>query len=184
MHKRSKTFLDRRGATFLGPLAIAGVTLLVAWGGLASASPTSPTDKVDVYQADSHNAANVGTLILTGAITDHGIDHEGVAGGGKFNKFVLSKGSFEVNASALGKKLNSFPVDPKTCATAGTATGQVPIVKGTGTGAYRGIRGTFQTTATAAGILPRLKNHQCNPTPTRGYPAILMVKASGFVSYK
>lgn len=184
MHKHSKNFLDRRSAMFLGLLASIAATLLVIWGGPASATPTSPAGKVDIYQASSHNAANVGTVILTGAITDHGIDHEAAAGGGKFNKLTLSKGSFEVNAAALGKKLTSFPVNPKTCATAGTATGQVSIVNGTGTGAYRGIRGTFQTTATQAGILPRLNNHHCNMSAARGYPDILMAKASGSVSYK
>lgn len=112
----------------------------------------------------------MGTAILTGAITDHGIDHQGVAGNGKINRIALSKGSFEVNAAALDKKATTIPFDPKTCATAGTVTAQAPIVKGTGTGAYRGIHGTFQTTVSVAGIDPRLKNHQCN-TNAKHFPA-------------
>lgn len=187
MQKSSATFLHSRGALFLGSLAILAAALLVAWGGLASATGTRAGGRVHVYEADTNDAGNLGTVIVTGAITDHGTDHQAVAGGGKFNKLVLSKGSFEVDVgglgSGLGKKLHSIPVNPKTCASAGSATGQVPIVKGTGTGTYRGIRGTFETTATEVYIDPRLKNGKCNTNATR-YPGVLMVKASGTVSYR
>lgn len=178
MQKRGATFLHRRTAAFLGPLAILATTLLAAWGGLASAAGTRAGGEVHAYQVDPPHG-NVGRIILTGAITDHGTDHEGVAGGGSFNKIVLSKGSFEINVSHVG----NVPVDPKTCVSAGSASGGTPIVKGSGTGAYRGIRGTFQTTVTAASLLPR-KNDKCNTSATRGYPAIFMAKASGTVSYK
>ena len=59
----------------------------------------------------------------------------------------------------------------------------MPIVKGTGTGAYRGIRGTFETTATEASIDPRLKNGKCNTSAAR-FHGVLMVNAAGTASYK
>jgi hypothetical protein len=183
MYKHSATFLDRLTALFLGPLAIVGLTLLVAWSGLASASSISSPGKVHFYEVDSSLAGPLGSVILTGAITDHGIDHYGVPGHANFNKLVLSKGSFEINIAAFPSKLASLPVNPKTCSSAGTVTAQAPIVNGTGTGGYRGIRGTFQATVTSAAILPRLKNHACN-THANGSPSVLIARATGFVSYR
>jgi hypothetical protein len=118
-----------------------------------------------ISEADTALAGNLGTVFLTGAITDHGRDHQGVAAGGTINKIVLSKGSFEINVGKLGTML-LFP------STRGTArpTGQpvhLTIVPGTGTGAYRGITGTFETTATVASIAARRKNGKCNTSATR-----------------
>lgn len=187
MHDSSATFLHRRRTILLASLAILATAVLAAWGALASAAGTRAAGKVHVYEADTKDAGNRGTIIVTGAITDHGTDHQAVAGGGKFNKLVLSKGSFEINVggltSGLGKKLHSLPLNPKTCASGGSATAQVPIVKGSGTGAYRGIRGAFEATATEAYIDPRLKNGKCDTSATH-YPGVLMAKASGTVSYK
>jgi hypothetical protein len=166
----------------LATLAIVSGALLAVSGGLASAAGKPTGGLVHLYEADTGLAGNLGTVILTGALTDHGKDHQGVAGGGAINKLVFSKGSFEVNVGNLGKKL-VFPVDPKTCSSAGSATAPVPIVKGTGTGAYRGISGTLKTTAAIASIVPRLKNGKCNTTATQ-YPGVLLASSSGAVSYK
>jgi hypothetical protein len=126
----------------------------------------------------------VGTIILTGAVADHGKDHQGFAGGGTINKLVLSKGSLEINVGPIASKL-SARVNPKTCSFADSATAPVPIVKGTGTGAYRGISGTFKTTVTTAGILPRLKNGRCNTSSSAKLVAgILLAKGAGTVSFK
>jgi hypothetical protein len=161
---------------FLGSLTVLTAALVGAWGGLAAAG-TRTAGSVHVYLEDPAADNNNGpkTIILTGAITDYGV----------FNKhgFVLSKGSFNVNTDALAKKLIAMPVNPKTCASAGTVRGPVPIVKGTGTGAYRGIRGAFQTTVSTALIAPRLKNGKCN-TSAKKYPAVFFARGSGTVSYK
>jgi hypothetical protein len=70
-------------------------------------------------------------VILTGALADHGIDHRGVPAGERSTSPLFSKGSFEGNIGKLGAKL-LFPTDPKTCASAGTATAPVTIVDGSG----------------------------------------------------
>jgi hypothetical protein len=176
MHKGTAAFLDRRNAKFLGIVPSLAAALFAAWGGLASAAGTRAGGTVHAYEAD---AGKAGAIILTGAITDHGTD-QSVPGHPNYGKLVLSKGSFEINPSRIG----NIPLDPNTCVSAGSASGQVPIVKGTGTGAYRGIRGTFQTTVTSAAILPRLKNHTCDTSATHGYPSVFMARASGDVSYK
>ena len=102
-----------------------------------AAHRSSTGGEVHVYEADTALAGSLGTVILTGAITDHGKDHQGVADGGNYNRFVLSKGSFEINVGPIGNLLN-FPVNPVTCSADGSATGPIPIVDGTGTGAYQG----------------------------------------------
>ena len=174
MHKRSSRFLP--------VMAMTGTALLAIPAGLAAAAGPRSAGKVHLYEADTALAGNLGTVILTGAITDHGRDHQGIAGGGTINRIALTKGSFEVDVGKLGRKL-LFPINPRTCSSAGSATAPVTIVQGTGTGAYRGISGTFETTASVASIAPRRKNGKCNTTATR-YPGVLLVKGSGTVANK
>lgn len=93
---------------------------------------------------------------------------------------TTGKGTFEVNTS----KLHSDPrLDPKTCTFAGSSTGPVSIVAGSGTGAYRGLRGTTTTTVTTAGVLTKLTSGECNgkATPIAGFA---WVRASGKVSFR
>ena len=165
----------------LAPLAVLSAATLAVPAGLASADGSSTAGKVHIYEADTSLAGPVGTDILTGAITDHGTDHQGVAGGGNYNKIVLSKGSFEISAVNLAP--NFPPLNSTTCSSDGTETVAVPIVHGSGTGAYKGISGTFQLAVTFASILPRLANGACNTNATR-YPGIEISRGAGTVSYK
>jgi hypothetical protein len=164
---------------FLVPLAVLAAGLLASWGDLASAAGTRAGGEVHIYlanaAADSDSPSDsYHTVILTGAINDYGV---------KGYRFVLTKGSFKVNDNAIIKKLIAIPVNPKTCVSAGTVRDPVPIVKGSGTGAYRGIRGVFQTTISTALIAPRLKNGKCN-TSAKDYPAVFFARGAGTVSYK
>ena len=168
-------------AKLLAPLALISAAALAVSGGLASADGPSTGGEVHVYEADTALDGNLGTDILTGAINDHGTDHQGVGGGGNYNKLVLSKGSFEIDAVNLPP--NFPPLNPTTCSSDGTTTVPVPIVDGSGTGAYHGISGTFQITVTFASILPRLANGRCNTNATR-YPGIEISRGAGTVSYK
>jgi hypothetical protein len=163
------------------------VAVMLADGGDCVTSPPDwprplvhePAER-SISEADTALAGNLGTVILTGAITDHGRDHQGVAGGGTINKIVLSKGSFEINVGKLGSML-LFAVNARSCSSDGSARAPVTIVPGTGTGAYRGIGGTFETTATMASIAPRRKNGKCNTSATR-YPGVLLATGSGTVA--
>ena len=173
----------RRGkAKLLTAIGAVGLSVIAVSGGLAWANGASNGGEVHLYEADTALSGNFGTVVLTGAVTDHGIDHQGVAGGGVINKLVLSKGSFEINVGGFGDTLD-FPVNPKTCSSDGSATAQVPIVDGTGTGAYKGISGTLDATVSTASIVPRLANRDCNTNATR-YPGVLIASGTGTVSYK
>jgi hypothetical protein len=173
--------MQKRNAMFLAPLVIVGVALLIVWGGAASAAGTSAGGEVHLYEADTSLAGNLGTVILTGAITDSGTDHQGIPQDGT-NRLELSKGSFSIYVNDLGNKLASMPFDPTTCSSAGSATALVPIVAGSGSGAYEGISGTFETKGTTAAILPRLPNGECNTSATQ-YSGILFAHGSGRVAY-
>ncbi|MGO9496248.1 MAG: hypothetical protein ACLQA5_05980 [Solirubrobacteraceae bacterium] len=157
------------------------VAVLAASGALASADGSSTANEVHIYEADTALDGNVGHDILTGAITDHGIDHQGVADDGIYNRLMLSKGSFDI--STVNLLANFPPLDPTTCSSDGTETVAVPVVDGTGTGAYQGISGTFQITVTFASILPRLPNGLCNTNATK-YPGIEISRGAGTISYK
>lgn len=173
MHKRSTKFSTL--------LVVAGAVVLAVSSGLASASGTSAGGEVHAYEADTNDAGNLGTVILTGAITDHGIDHQGAGPNGS-NRLVLSKGTFSLDVTAVGTKLHNLPVDPTTCSADGTVAGRTPIVPGSGTGAYAGIDGTLEVEASEASILPR-KHGQCDMNPS-WFPGVLTVKGSGTVSYR
>lgn len=173
--------MRNRKAKLVPSLVVVSAAVLAVSGGLASANGSSTAGEVHVYEADTALDGNLGTDILTGAITDHGTDHQGVAGGGNYNKLVLSKGSFEI--STVNLPPNFPPLNPTTCSSGGTTTVPVPIVDGSGTGAYDGISGTFQITVTSASILPQLANDQCDTNATR-YPGIEISRGAGTVSYK
>jgi hypothetical protein len=174
--------MSNRKVKLLAPLALVSAAVLAVSGGLASADGSSSGGKVHWYEADTGLDGSLGTVILTGAVTDHGTDHQGVAHGGDYNRFVLSKGTFEISIAKFGNELN-FPVNPATCSADGSATAPIPIVDGTGTRAYKGISGTIQTTVTFAWILPRLANGKCNTNATR-YPGIALASGAGTVTYK
>jgi hypothetical protein len=174
--------MHNRNPKLVAVLVIVSAPLLAVTGGLASAAGTRAGGKVHLYEADTALDGNLGTVILTGAITDHGKDMQGYAGGGNYNLLKLSKGSFEVNIGVYGNALN-FPVDQTTCSSDGSATAAVPIVPGTGTGAYKGIGGTIDITASLASIVPRQASGKCATNATR-YPGVLLAIGSGTVSYQ
>jgi hypothetical protein len=126
-------------------------------GAQASGQPAGGV--VHVYEYDPPTAVP-GRIILTGAIFDHGVDRAGFAGPHhNYNKLVLTKGSFEVNT---GKIKAHQHLDTKSCTLVVQGSGPVPIVKGSGTGAYQGITGTFRTKTSFVGVFPKKPNGSCN----------------------
>jgi hypothetical protein len=96
--------------------------------------------------------------ILTGGVGDYGpavtvlqngaVDPEHTSE----MELNLSRGSFRLSIvkfhSELAQALAHWPYDPATCSVEVTVTSTVPIVAGSGTGAYRGIAGAFTLTTT------------------------------------
>ena len=67
-------------------------------------------------------------------------------------KLSLTRGSFRLSTAGLERKFamatRHEPVYPGTCSDFASIRAAVPIVAGSGTGAYRGIGGSFSVTAT------------------------------------
>jgi hypothetical protein len=144
--------MRKRKAKLLTPLAVVSAAALAVSGGLASADGPSTGGEVHIYEADTALAGNLGTVVLTGAITDTGTDCQGCGGEDGLNVLELSKGTFEINVNDLENKLAALPLNPVTCSSDGSATAPVRIVPNStyDTGAYTDISGTFYTTGSTA----------------------------------
>ena len=94
----------------------------------------------------------------------------------------LAHGSFRLSIAAIDKafvKATSHePTYPKTCTDLISVTGTTPIVAGSGTGAYRGIRGNFPVTITLNEVQPR----PCRPSPGK-WEQLITVAGSGTISF-
>jgi hypothetical protein len=89
------------------PLALVSAAVLAVSTGFASASGTTTGGEVHAYEADTNDAGNVGTVILTGAISDYGTDEQGGGPNGS-NLLVLSKGTFALGSlTRAGLKVES-----------------------------------------------------------------------------
>lgn len=118
--------------------------------------------------------------LLTGAIADFG-PAVAVYPNGKVDpehnsemQLNLSRGTFRLNIAQLEKEfvadaMQHYPTYPATCSVSDGITVPVPTVAGSGTGAYRGITGTFTITVTAEEDLYR----PCN-SPTKQSEVIFL----------
>jgi hypothetical protein len=135
------------------------------------ASPaTSATATASITRAPASGAAAHVTLysvnsdgprfqaVVTGAVGDYG-QAVSVYPDGKVDpqhdsdlSLRLGRGSFLLSAAVLDKRvvtaLGHWPGNPATCSGHVSVTAPVPVVPGSGTGAYRGVTGTFTLTAT------------------------------------
>jgi hypothetical protein len=140
--------------------ALAGAFLTS--GSLMTASASTVTNGT-VHVFDYGDGSGVGgTVVLTGAIGDSGsadsIDANGTPDAQNNTEVLLAlvQGSFAISVVGLDKKIGSAfnKVEPnaRTCSAYLVVTGSTPIVAGSGTGAYTGIRGGFTLTFTFAAI--------------------------------
>jgi hypothetical protein len=114
-------------------------------------------------------------VIVTGAIGDYGKavsiypngqvdpDHNSEL------SLQLSHGSFRLDIAALDKAfvaamLHTFPTDAATCSGSVEVTQQVPVIPGSGTGAYEGVYGKFTLTATLDEVDKVSAVQPCNGT--------------------
>lgn len=141
---------------------LAGVGgLLVGAGASGAGMPTG--GQVRIFVVPGNGQGN-GTIVVAGAIGDYGKTTKEKNGIGKA---LLHKGTFEVNLSAITKKLNSAkPMieNATTCSFVFGATAPAKVFNGTGM--YKGISGTLMLTETFAGYGPFYKTGahkgQCN----------------------
>jgi hypothetical protein len=140
------------------PLVAAGIAIPFVG---ASAAPQTPrlTGGIEhVYVGSAGvgiKAANQpsSTIILTGAFADYG--HTGGNGSGKT---VLQKGTITVSLAKVKPTVQAFNVAE--CSFKFSAAGPIKILRGTG--AYKGITGSFKFSETGIGIGVRLASGACN----------------------
>jgi hypothetical protein len=128
-------------------------------GGSASAVTTAvaPAHSGPVrFTAYANDDLPGATVVLTGVIGDFGdavsvlpdgsVDPEHTS---EFN-LALTQGSFRIVIGPLHSKLvqafTHFKPNPRTCSGHLAVTGTAPVAAGSGTGAYKGIRGSFRLT--------------------------------------
>jgi hypothetical protein len=188
---------------FVSVLALAACGVLLT-GGCVSAATKSPA--ATRAQAAARVAATAGgkaNIMIYGVNTDGAYWHAIVSGvigdygpaisvypDGKIDpmhnsemKLRLTHGSFRLSIAAIDKPFVKAtihePIYPKTCTDLISVTGTIPIVAGSGTGAYRGIRGSFPVTLT----LNEVEARPCQPSPGAFRAQLITVTGSGTVSF-
>ena len=95
----------------------------------------------------------------------------------------LIHGSFRLSIAALDKAFVTVaahePIYPKTCSDLIRVTGTTPIVASSGTGAYRGIRGSFPVTLT----LNEVEARPCRSSPGAFRAQLITVAGSGTIAF-
>jgi hypothetical protein len=122
----------------------------------AGTTATGGTAYIADYSANSDGPTS--RVILTGAIGDFGtavsVHANGAIDPGHSSdlRLRLTHGSFRLAIADLGRNIarafRHWPGDARTCSGDLRVTAATPIIAGSGTGAYRGISGTFKVTAT------------------------------------
>jgi hypothetical protein len=131
----------------------------------ATATASTGTTAVTAARTDTHitlysvnsDGPRFGAIV-TGAVGDHG-QAVSVYPDGRIDpehdhdlSLRLTRGSFLLDEAVLHKRIvtafGHWPGNPATCSGHVSVTAPVPVVAGSGTGAYRGVTGTFTLTAT------------------------------------
>jgi hypothetical protein len=96
------------------------------------------------------NDSMTSTVILTGAVGDYG--HATRDDGKGQLDLALSQGSFRLNIANLNRRflglMRHLAVNQHSCSAEVTASARVPIVPGSGTGAYQTASGAFDLITT------------------------------------
>lgn len=131
--------MKRRLLVSAGVLAFGAIATLPA---VASASPTSGTEHVQITTVDS----NPGAVLARGVFTASGIDYKKSKNA---DLLVFSDGAFTVHHPG---GTESFTLNPKTCLVKFTSSGSYTI--NGGVGSYEGIAGSGAYKAAGSGVLP------------------------------
>ena len=141
-------------------LAVAGcgsaATSTTASASTGTTTTASTNTHVTLYSINSDGPRF--QAIVTGAVGDHG-QAVSVYPDGRVDpqhdsdlSLRLTRGSFLLDGAILDQRVvtafRRWRGNPATCSGSATVTAQVPVVAGSGTGAYRRVSGRFTLTAT------------------------------------
>jgi hypothetical protein len=184
--KRSWSSVSARALVALMLVTVAAITGTT----VALAASSTPAGGAFRVFGASKGLGGGGAILLTGAIGDHGQSQSVTKSGqvnqnGSYVKLTLSQGTLTLNKTALDNAINrefgKAAPNPATCSLSAAASGNLPIVSGTGL--YAGASGSAHITVAVGFILPR-KNGKCNTansaTPTASQQIVF---GTGSVSF-
>jgi len=155
--------------------------------GTRAAAAAGGTANIVIYGVNTDGA--YWHAIVSGVIGDYGpavsIYPDGKIDPAHDSQMVLrlTGGSFRLSIAALIKAFVTAaahePIYPNTCTDLVSVTGTTPIVAGSGTGAYHGIRGRFPVTLT----LNEVEAKPCRPTPGAFRAQLITVAGSGTIAF-
>ena len=184
-------------------LTLAACGVLLAGGCVSAAAAKAPAATMAPVAARAAATGGTASIVMYGVNTDGAYWHAIVSGvigdygpaisvypDGKVDpahnsemELRLTRGSFRLSIAALDKAFvkatSREPIYPKTCTDLISVTGTTPIVAGSGTGAYRGIRGSFPVTLT----LNEVEARPCQPSPGAFRAQLITVAGSGTISF-
>jgi hypothetical protein len=179
--------------------AVVMTTVLALTGCASAAATTAATTSSSASPAAVHGRANIMLYsinsdgpyfsgMVIGAIGDYGpavtVHPDGTVDPEDTSEMELrlTRGTFRIRIAELFKKIikatSHEPVYPRTCSTYINVTAATPIVPGSGTGSYRGIRGSFTITVTGDEIHVR----PCPPSALRILRQYAFLAGQGQVS--
>jgi len=188
---------------FVSVLAIAACAGVLVTAGCGSAATKPPAAAVTATARTAAATGGTANIVIYGVNTDGAYWHAIVSGAaGDYGPAVsiypdgkvdpahnseldlrLTDGSFRVSIAALDKAFvkagSHAPIYSKTCTDLISVTGTTPIVAGSGTGAYRGIRGGFRVTLT----LNEVEARPCQPSPGTFRAQLITVAGSGTIGF-
>jgi hypothetical protein len=150
---------SRLVAVVLGVLALSSMSSLAGASSTPGAGGRGSEKSGGVVEitAYSSNDGPSSTAVVTGAIADFGTavrTSANGAGAQQYNRLDLkvSRGSFALDITALEERLVTafalFPTNLKTCSGVEVVKASAPVATGSGTGAYKGISGSFDLVVT------------------------------------
>jgi hypothetical protein len=173
-------------AKFATAIAIVGASPTAGLtAGLVASAATMPQKggAIEVFVTPSETANGGGTILIVGAIADHGRTSKAKAKG--IGTATMTKGTLDLDLSKLNAAANNASpsmMNNTTCSFAFRSSAPVTIVSGTG--AYAGAHGTVLIHEVFSLILPRLANGKCNEAnsavPVAQYGS---VEGSGTISF-
>jgi hypothetical protein len=181
-------------AAFAGVLVTAGCVSAATKPAAAAATVSAPAaaaggGKANIMTCGVDTDGAYWHAIVSGAIGDYGpavsINPDGQVDPSHNSELDMrqTEGSFRLSIAALDKAFvkaaRHEPIYTKTCTDLISVTGTTPIVAGSGTGAYRGIRGSFPVTLT----LNEVEAKPCHPSPGAFRAQLITVAGSGTISF-
>jgi hypothetical protein len=173
-----------RSAKLAISIAIAIVGGSLSAGLVASAATMPPKGgAVEVFVTPSLTGSGHGTILVVGAIADHGSTSKATAKG--IGTATMTKGTLTLDLSKFttaGNNASPSMANNTTCSFVISVSAPVTIMSGSG--AYVGAHGTVLLHEVAAFVLPHLANGKCNEAnsavPVAQYASI---EGSGTIAF-